>query len=353
MKGRINSVKKANGKTYYYLRDMPISLYPLRYYKGKAFETKEEAQEVRKELNRNLKYQQPNQPTKDFNKVALEYLNGKPIRYSTKYKLIEQYERHIAPFFVNKTFKSITRGYIQEVVYQLPQWSINILRQVLRYLYRTERIDKDIWSLIHIPRRLKDDDKIALTKEQVQEHLNLIRKRRLYHIVLLMYFTGIRIGEACTLLWDEIEIVNDTEGYIYVNSTATETEIGVARGKPKTPSSKRKVYFYNKELVDALRLAKENSKGHKWVAENRSGTSFTTPNSLRWSYFTSLREQLQLPISCHTTRRTYISHCLLKGINMKEIERQVGHTNSKMIINVYSKSIQKVEDEYKGIKLYL
>jgi integrase len=116
----------------------------------------------------------------------------------------------------------------------------------------------------------------------------------------------------------------------------------VVVGPTKTRSSRRLVHI-GKTATDALRRrlssarAEGFAKSTDFVFPSVAGKAMSQRNLRRRSLLPILRHaQLPLTISPHTLRHTHASLAMTAGLSPKVVAARLGHTTTRMTMDVYS-----------------
>lgn len=148
--------------------------------------------------------------------------------------------------------------------------------------------------------------------------------------ILLMFLTGIRVGELCVISnhdlekeYDSIDI-NKTETRFY-NTKSKKYEYRV-KFSPKTDAGNRKVYIPSDYhwVMDMLRSL--NPEG-EYVFVNQKGDRLTAA-CFRSRMYRICRKLKIVPKSPHKARKTYISILLDNNVDRKLVESVAGHTEN-------------------------
>lgn len=154
---------------------------------------------------------------------------------------------------------SCARSYIANIV--------TVINIILTFAYErnfTTKLKKVKIRDLNITPNKKDKrihDKKFLDKlEKRLESTNVIS------IFKICRHLGLRKGEACGLLWDDIDFVNNT---IYINKQLSEGKNGLVLKKTKTPSSIRTVYMDKQLRAYLLKIKKEQE-----YRKNKMGVNY-------------------------------------------------------------------------------
>lgn len=193
---------------------------------------------------------------------------------------------------------------------------------------RPKSYDADIWTL-----------------EQAQTFLNHCIAVPMYPVFLLLFSTGMRIGEILGLRWKD---VNFEDQIISVKKDLARTkEKGLVIQDVKTEASKR-ILPMPIHVVNVLQGVKLLQEKHKRVLGNAYDSSFDlvcctikgTPYFLsnikgKWNAIT-LRAQLPR-IRIHDARHTYASIMVHQGVDVKTLQSLMGHADPLTTLKVYAK----------------
>lgn len=184
---------------------------------------------------------------------------------------------------------------------------------------------------ISLLREEKKEARVLSLAEQNKLTVYLLSDMDIYKFgALLALHTGLRIGELCALLWEDI-----TDSYIVVNKTMQrlrgengKTEIMI--GSPKSDSSKRTVPLPEFLLPYIHRFRRPS--GYV-ICTLRS--SHSEPRIVQQK-FREITEQLDLEnVTFHTLRHTFATRCVEAGFDVKTLSEILGHADVKTTLNRY------------------
>jgi integrase len=145
------------------------------------------------------------------------------------------------------------------------------------------------------------------------------------------FFTGLRTAEIDGLKW---RFVNLERAEIQVQ----ETLVDGYQETPKTKSSYR-VIKVSKRVIDALRTQQEVTGKQEFVFCNNNGKPLDHRNINKRVWQPTLK-LLNLPKRRpYETRHTAATLWLAAGENPEWIARQLGHSNTKMLFEIYSQYV--------------
>lgn len=370
-KGVISAQKQRSGKTYYYIKDLPLYMDDkgsIVKYRSTGFTSKSDAEAARIQLisdrdnglykfhylevkhsESKNKNDSTNQSYYDF---CVNYFQKAKYAEATRKLYLDITENRIKPDFKDIAISDLRKGLLQQFVDKYDRnirKTFTVLSLTLKKLYSLDLIPTNYYKALIKPECISAKrPKVALTIEETKEFLNYYKGHHLEHCIRLLFQCGIRIGELLALQWDEIEFIDECKAKIHINTSWGETKKGMARKEPKTASSKRVIPINDSYTITILKKAKMASKGKLWVAENKTGLRPLDKHNFTKRYFTKVGKILGFTkhISSHVARHTFISHMVQKNVPYTEIAKLAGHENTTMIINVYAHAIQKESEVY-------
>jgi integrase len=168
------------------------------------------------------------------------------------------------------------------------------------------------------------------------------RKHKLFFSVL--YFTGLRLGEALALKWADL---NDES--ISVNKSITrKTNKGSFEIKePKTTSSIRNVKV-NKSLY--LSLINFKTDEMKCESFKEDWFIFNREKPLSQSHLDRVKDRAIAEadlkrIRIHDLRHSHASNLISESISIVAASRRLGHSNIDMTLRVYTHLLEKNDEQ--------
>ena len=233
--------------------------------------------------------------------------------------------------YVNELIK---RGYGLSTIKK----QMRIVTAPLKQASALHIISKDPGIGIRLPSRYNVAKPERLIEAYTDEEQTALRsvlyngQRAGYSAIILMIETGLRVGEALALRWQDVQL---TRKRIYVRNTVVRLanrKQSFVQDSVKSESSRRTVPLTS-EAIRLLERLYERRK-NEWV--------FTNDDGERLSY-EALRYQTR--IACqeagieyrgeHVFRHTFATNCYHKGIDVKILSRLLGHADENITYNLY------------------
>ena len=222
------------------------------------------------------------------------------------------------------------------------------------------------------------EDRQALTDEQVERLLDAIRDLPPYVFVMIGLYAGLRREEILALQWDSVYLDTDTPYLTVRRAWHTEHNRPVISDELKTKAAERNIPLPIC-LADCLREAKVNSTS-EYVVPNRDGEPLSYTQFKRlWQYIVTrtVKERsyyryedgkrvkhtvtpvlgekaahngkvvysLDFEVTPHQLRHTYITNLIHASVDPKTVQYLAGHESSKITMDIYAKVKYNRPDE--------
>ena len=227
-------------------------------------------------------------------------------------------------------------------------------------------VEKNIVKDTVIPKAIKKSIELVnakkkyLEKDEITRFLTGVKasgRRNAHLIALTLLSTGLRIGEALALTWDDIDLDKRT---LKVNKTLFEkpaTSGGFDFMPPKTEDSNRTVSFnqelaevlkkmkvqYNKEKLIGLRDPKSKWCDLVFVGRMQQPVRSTTISGV----FNKIYKACGIDDvnGTHVLRHTHITMLVEAGVDLPVIMERVGHSNINITLDIYTHVTKKMQQQ--------
>ena len=267
----------------------------------------------------------------EWSEGAYKDLSNKSIKaYETAYK-------HLEPLHDNK-MRDVKANAVQEIIDALgkPEGGKKIrvlFSQLCKYAMSQDIITLNYSQFIKI-RAGEKAEKEIFTPEEIKKLRYAADMSDTAKIILLMIYTGTRIGEITSIKHDNVHLDIDTPYMI----GGIKTEAGKNRIIPIHPDIVGYVeYFYNKNI------------DKKYLLVNEAGRKLDSDNFRKRDYYPLLVDLEIKPKNPHCTRHTYTSMLHASGAKEENIIKLVGHTDFRTTTENYIH--QSVGELYRTVKL--
>ena len=183
----------------------------------------------------------------------------------------------------------------------------SIYNHSLKMAYRHGLLSKDLSSLIDKPKHTRVVGK-ALNKNELAQFKEDITGKRCEFVFMYCLLSGCRRSEAIALTWEDIDFDNKT---IHIKGT-------------KTVLSDRYIPLF-KDCEDLLlKMQKKNNSTTGKVFKHRA------------DYLTKEFKKLCPTHKLHDLRHTFATRCLECGINIKVVQKWLGHSRLDTTASIYT-----------------
>ena len=196
----------------------------------------------------------------------------------------------------------------------------------------------------------------ALSVAEEQQLIDAVSQTRAHLLVWFLLATGARRGEALGLKWDCVDLVN-AEVTLKRNLVFLDHKNTDLRDYMKTEASARTVPL-PQDLCEALKRERQQTSS-LFVFHRVDGSCFIAQSfNCFWKKNVSNRfgpEAKRTPriagvvtdrvVTPHVLRHTYATRCFEAGLDIKEVQRLMGHASADVTLEVYT---HYCEDTRKG-----
>lgn len=183
-----------------------------------------------------------------------------------------------------------------------------------KFLFRhTLRRPLAIFNLIRLPRDQKLP--VVLSRQEVRQVLAGIRRPAARMSAVLMYACGLRVSEAIHLRAQDID--------------SPRMVVCVRNGK----GNKDRYVPLPEPTLQTLRAYWRQHRPQQWLFPDHAGTKPIRSEAVRKCIQAAADDcHLTKPVGCHTLRHSYATHLLEQGIDLRAIQRLLGHRSIRSTV---------------------
>ena len=250
--------------------------------------------------------------------------------------------------FTNKAFAAAPAAYAQ---------IIGIVKSVLDYALRLGMIESNPMLYVIKPRKkidVSDKHDNFYNKDELKKFLAAAKDTNLkkYAIFRLLAYSGMRIGECLALTWHDLDYKNNT---IAINKTIARIKDKLVIQTPKTKTSNR-VISLDVETIQVLKawqleqrkqllkLGINSMNKHQLIFSNREN-KYIYSDMIRKVIKTIAKKAGIHPITTHGFRHTHATLLFASGMDIKQVQARLGHSNVQTTLNIYTHAIQDKQDK--------
>lgn len=216
-------------------------------------------------------------------------------------------------------------------------------------------VDNNLIAKSPVPTKIKSKgvrakEKTALTADQSKRLLDAVSSTRAYLFCLIALQTGMRRGEICGLMWEDVDLDKQII-HVRHNAVFTSSQTVVSEAL-KTSAAVRDIPI-PPTLLDTLKGLK-SSGGSPFILHMENGKPLSQSSfSNLWDMVrrrtvddpaelgtkatnSKMVRSLDFHVTPHLLRHTYITRLFESGLDIKEIQYLAGHTTVDMTLRVYT-----------------
>jgi len=204
--------------------------------------------------------------------------------------------------------------------------TIALIKAALKFFY-TEILKRNI-SQIKTPKR---SQKLPVVLSQI-EIKNLIDKtENLKHrlIIELLYSTGLRLTECINLKYSDLDL-NDGIGWVRLGKGSKDRIFIISE-------------IFKKDLLEYKEKDNSDGRGYIFLVNGKKMTYRGIQHAIKIS---AERAGIDKPVHVHTLRHSFATHLLENGVDIRKIQKLLGHSNlqtTQIYTQVSSEEIKKIK----------
>jgi len=314
-------------------------------------------QEAAARLTAALHNQQLGIPPPDRSQTVGQYLTNwieGSIRPSVRARTHESYAlnvRRLVPHLGHYRLGALTPVAIENTYGALLQSGLSrrsveqahaVLHRALNQAVKWGLLGRNPADAVNVPRPERREMR-TLDEKQVQRLFEATAGHRLRGLWVLLVTTGLRLGEALGLCWDDID---QTAGRLVVRrSLQRQREAGLVFVEPKSAKSRRTVHLAE-STVAVLReqrrqqLGERLSAGPAWQDQGlvfcREDGRPLEPSSVTEHLHRALKAADLPQVRVHDLRHTAATLLLARGVHPKVVQELLGHSTISLTLDIYS-----------------
>lgn len=207
-----------------------------------------------------------------------------------------------------------------------------LFSQLYQYAMKYDIVAKDYSKFVEIGKDTKSTKRQPFNKEEIDRIWEYSKHIPILDTVLIMIYSGMRIGELLTIKSEDIDLESRT-----------------MIGGSKTEAGKNRTIPIHKKIIPLIekRLADES----EFLISNKRKKSISYDQYLR-QHWNPVMERLNFKHSPHDCRHTFISAADNCGVNPITIKLIVGHSNGNDVTAGYThKDIQQLVEAIDQIEI--
>lgn len=299
------------------------------------------------------------------------------VRQTTLTDYTSKVRRHIIKELGEMRMADVTLDDIQLALVPVSKKSASVYKAVVilyKSIFRAAKESHviEVNPTLHLNAKgggVPQEDRQALTDEQVEQLLDAIRDLPPYVSVMIGLYAGLRREEILALQWDCVFLDVPTPYISVRRAWRAEHNRPVISTVLKTKAARRDIPI-PKCLADCLREAKVTSTSDYVIADSEGQPLSYSQFKRVWQYIVvrSTKERtyykyvngqsikytvkptlgtsqknnprivytLDFEVTPHQLRHTYITNLLLAGVDVKTVQYLAGHEHAKITLDIYA-----------------
>lgn len=284
-----------------------------------------------------------------FGPYAIEWFNVHK-RPKIKAPTIHQYRtmlnKYILPAFGDLNLRAITVTSIQKLLLQFvgmnPTYQVitkTIMRGVFDMAYADGIVQRNPMSFLHgmVPTKQKKERR-PLTKDERQRIVETCQRRSDALYIALLYYLGLRLGEASGLRWSDVDWQAET-------ITVQRTIHHVSKMEVSTPKTSAGVRTIPIPAPLMRMLLAARGLPDMYILSLKGNRPVSTP-VLNKMWKRIIKDECRInDITAHDLRHNYITMCWETGVDVYATARFVGHKNVSTTLQIYTHLSKEREAE--------
>lgn len=234
--------------------------------------------------------------------------------------------------FIKKKPEEITDDDVKEFLASkisddsLSNSSIALIKASLKFFY-TDMLGKNM-SMIKTPKASKKLP-VVLTRKEIKDLIDNTENIKHRLLIELLYSTGLRLSECINLQYADLDI-NDGTGWVRLGKGAKDRIFIVSE-------------MFKKDLLEYMEKTGAGGKGYIFSVNGRKMSPRGIEHAIKVS---SQRAGIDKPVHVHTLRHSFATHLLENGIDIRKIQKLLGHSNlqtTQIYTQVSNEEIKKIK----------
>jgi integrase/recombinase XerD len=234
--------------------------------------------------------------------------------------------------FIKKNPEKITDDDVKEFLASkisddsLSNSSVALIKASLKFFY-TDMLGKNM-SLIKTPKASKKLP-VVLTRKEIKGLIDNTENIKHRLLIELLYSTGVRLSECINLQYSDLDL-NDGTGWVRLGKGAKDRIFIVSD-------------MFKKDLLEYMEKTGAGGKGFIFSVNGKKMSPRGIQHAIK---VCSERAGIEKPVHVHTLRHSFATHLLENGVDIRKIQKLLGHSNlqtTQIYTQVSNEEIKKIK----------
>lgn len=210
--------------------------------------------------------------------------------------------------------------------HSLSNASIALIKASLKFFY-SEMLGKNL-SLIKTPKASKKLP-VVLSRKEIKDLLDNTENSKHRLLIELLYSTGLRLSECINLKYSDLDL-NDGIGWVRMGKGSKDRIFIVSE-------------LFKNDLLAYVENTGSDGKGYIFTVNGRKMSPRAVQHAIKVS---AERAGIEKDVHVHTLRHSFATHLLENGVDIRKIQKLLGHSNlqtTQIYTQVSSEEIKKIK----------
>lgn len=258
-----------------------------------------------------------------FSKVSRSAINGYNAAFETSKRLHNMKFVDIKTIHLQDVINNSGKGYgtLRKVK--------SLFNQLFKYAMQNDIVSKDYSAYVDIGKNDNSSYRKPFTDKEIKRLFSVENSIDFVDTILIMIYTGLRIGELLLIKPSDVDLVNRT-----------------ITGGIKTDAGKNRLVPINSKVFDLVK--KRVEAGNEYLVVNAKGEMMKYDNYYKEKWI-PIMEQLNMKHKPHDARHTFATLMSNANANPTSIKKLIGHSSYATTEKIYTH--KDVEELRKAIEM--
>ena len=191
-----------------------------------------------------------------------------------------------------------------------------LFNQLFKFAMENDIVNKDYATYAVVGKNTEDSSRKAFSDKEIKKLFDVVDNINYVDTILIMIYTGLRIGELIILKPEDVDLKNRT-----------------ITGGIKTDAGKNRIVPISNKIYDMV--ACRVSQGQEYLISRENGKQFKYENYYK-EKFTPIMEQLNFKHKPHDCRHTFATLMSNAGADTIALQKIIGHASYQTTANIYT-----------------
>ncbi len=234
--------------------------------------------------------------------------------------------------YIKKSPQDVTEDDIKDFLaynisdQSLSNASIALIKAALKFFY-TEILEKSIY-MIKTPKASKKLP-VVLSRKEIRDLLDNTENEKHRLLIELLYSTGLRLSECINLKYSDLDL-DEYIGWVRMGK-GSKDRIFIISG------------IFKNDLLEYIEKTGADGKGLIFSVNGRKMSPRGIQHAIKVS---AERAGIEKDMHVHTLRHSFATHLLENGVDIRKIQKLLGHSNlqtTQIYTQVSSEEIKKIK----------